>query len=98
MKVKKYLKDVTRERERPNEKERNEMKNQARWKRQRMWRKRNSDEKQKKKDREIKNGIINYKIKLVSSGNLNAIAKEMDRKYWIYKYWIFMDFFDEVGL
>ena len=30
MKVKKYLKDVTRERERPNEKERNEMKNQAR--------------------------------------------------------------------
>ena len=46
-----------------------------------MQRKRNSDEKQKKKDREIKNGIINYKIKLVSSGNLNAIAKEMDRKY-----------------
>ena len=51
-----------------------------------MWRKRNSDEKQKKKDREIKkgreinNGIINYKIKSVSSGNLNAIAKEMDRK------------------
>ena len=40
-----------------------------------MQRKRNSDEKQKKKDREIKkgrkikNGIINYKIKSVSSGN-----------------------------
>ena len=69
-----------------------------------MWRKRNSDEKQKKKDREnkkgreINNGIINYKIKSVSSGNLNAIAKEMDRKNGIYKYWIFMDFFDEDGL
>ena len=51
-----------------------------------MQRKRNSDEKQKKKDREIKkgreikNGIINYKIKSVSSGNLNVIAKEMDKK------------------